>query len=97
LRLNVRDGPVSPQIRRQRDIEGNGLSRGAAVAYHAVFSLALVLIIVIPIAGFVFGADAERSSTRSLGVVQIRVTPKTRTPLPSGLYRFPVLPGNGIF
>jgi len=31
------------------------------------------------------------------GVVQIRVTPKTRNPFTIKLYRFPVLPGNGTF
>ena len=37
-------------------IEDNCLSRGAAIAYYTVFSLAPVLLIVIAIAGFVFGA-----------------------------------------
>ena len=43
-------------------IEDNCLSRGAAIAYYTVFSLAPVLIIVISIAGFVFGADAARGA-----------------------------------
>ena len=43
-------------------IEDNCLSRGAAIAYYTVFSLAPVLIIVIAIAGFVFGADAARGA-----------------------------------
>ena len=34
----------------------------AAIAYYTVFSLAPVLIIVIAIAGFVFGADAARGA-----------------------------------
>jgi hypothetical protein len=37
-------------------VEDNCLSRGAAIAYYTVFSLAPVLIIVIAIAGLVFGA-----------------------------------------
>ena len=41
-------------------IEDGCLSRGAAIAYYTVFSLAPVLIIVIAIAGFVFGAEAAR-------------------------------------
>jgi uncharacterized BrkB/YihY/UPF0761 family membrane protein len=43
-------------------IEDNCLSRGAAIAYYTVFSLAPVLIIVIAIAGFVFGAEAARGA-----------------------------------
>ena len=43
-------------------VEDNCLSRGAAIAYYTVFSLAPVLIIVIAIAGFVFGADAARGA-----------------------------------
>jgi membrane protein len=43
-------------------IEDGCLSRGAAIAYYTVFSLAPVLIIVIAIAGFVFGADAARGA-----------------------------------
>ena len=43
-------------------IEDNCLSRGAAIAYYTVFSLAPVLIIVIAIAGAVFGADAARGA-----------------------------------
>jgi membrane protein len=43
-------------------IEDNCLSRGAAIAYYTVFSLAPVLIIVIAVAGFVFGTDAARGA-----------------------------------
>src|SRR3954466_2097001 len=43
-------------------IEDNCLSRGAAIAYYTVFSLAPVLIIVIAVAGFVFGEDAARGA-----------------------------------
>lgn len=43
-------------------VEDNCLSRGAAIAYYTVFSLAPVLIIVIAIAGFVSGADAARGA-----------------------------------
>jgi membrane protein len=43
-------------------IEDNCLSRGAAIAYYTVFSLAPVLIIVIAIAGFVFGEEAARGA-----------------------------------
>jgi membrane protein len=43
-------------------VEDNCLSRGAAIAYYTVFSLAPVLIIVIAIAGFFFGDDAARGA-----------------------------------
>ncbi len=38
----------------------NCLSRGAAIAYFTIFSLAPILVVVIAIAGFVFGQDAAR-------------------------------------
>ncbi len=40
------------------------LSRGAAIAYYTVFSLAPVLLIVVAIAGLVFGDDAARGAIR---------------------------------
>jgi membrane protein len=43
-------------------IADNALSRGAAIAYYTVFSLAPVLVIVIAIAGLVFDADAARGA-----------------------------------
>ena len=43
-------------------VEDNCLSRGAAIAYYTVFSLAPVLIIVIAIAGLAFGEDAARGA-----------------------------------
>ena len=39
-------------------IEDNCLSRGASIAYFTVFSLAPILLVMIAIAGFVFGEDA---------------------------------------
>ena len=42
--------------------EDNALSRGAAIAYYTVTSIAPVLVIVIAIAGLVFGADAARGA-----------------------------------
>ncbi|WP_158801984.1 MULTISPECIES: YihY/virulence factor BrkB family protein [unclassified Acidisoma] len=41
-------------------IEDNCLSRGASIAYFTVFSLAPILLVMIAIAGFVFGEDAAR-------------------------------------
>lgn len=41
-------------------MEDNCLSRGAAIAYFTIFSLAPILLVVIAIAGFVFGDDAAR-------------------------------------
>jgi len=41
-------------------MEDNCLSRGAAIAYFTIFSLAPILVVVIAIAGFVFGDDAAR-------------------------------------
>jgi membrane protein len=49
-------------------IEDDALSRGAAIAYYTVTSLAPVLIIVIGIAGLVFGQDAARGAI----VAQVR-------------------------
>ncbi len=43
-------------------IEDSCLSRGAAIAYYTVFSLVPVLIIVIAVAGSVFGEDAARGA-----------------------------------
>jgi membrane protein len=40
--------------------EDEGLTRAAALAYYAVFSLAPILIIVVAVAGLAFGADAVR-------------------------------------
>ena len=42
--------------------EDNALSRGAAIAYYTITSIAPVLVIVIAIAGLVFGADAARGA-----------------------------------
>jgi hypothetical protein len=39
--------------------------------------------------------DIRTTPMSTRGVVQNRVTPKTRIPLLSELYRFPVLPGKG--
>jgi len=41
------------------------LSRGAAIAYYTVFSLAPVLLIVVAIAGLVFGDEAARGAVRN--------------------------------
>jgi membrane protein len=41
-------------------MEDNCLSRGASIAYFTIFSLAPILLVVIAIAGFVFGQDAAR-------------------------------------
>ena len=40
----------------------NALSRGAAIAYYTVFSLAPVLVIIIAVAGLVFGEEAARGA-----------------------------------
>ena len=41
-------------------VDDDCLSRGAAIAYYTVFSLAPILLVMIAIAGFVFGEDAAR-------------------------------------
>jgi membrane protein len=41
-------------------MEDGCLSRGASIAYFTIFSLAPILVVVIAIAGFVFGEDAAR-------------------------------------
>jgi membrane protein len=41
-------------------MEDDCLSRGAAIAYFTIFSLAPILLVIIAIAGFVFGEDAAR-------------------------------------
>lgn len=43
-------------------IEDEALSRGAAIAYYTIFSIAPVLVIVIAIAGLAYGADAARGA-----------------------------------
>ncbi len=43
-------------------IEDDALSRGAAIAYYTIFSIAPVLVIVIAIAGLVYGPDAARGA-----------------------------------
>lgn len=43
-------------------IDDNALSKGAAIAYYTIVSIAPVLVIVIAIAGLVFGADAARGA-----------------------------------
>ena len=43
-------------------IEHEDLSRGAAIAYYAIFSMAPLLIIVIAIAGLVFSHDAAQGA-----------------------------------
>lgn len=43
-------------------VEDNCLSRGAAIAYYTVFALAPVLLIVIAVAGLVFGSDEARGA-----------------------------------
>src|SRR4029077_20472285 len=43
-------------------IEHEALSRGAAIAYYTIFSIAPLLIIVIAIAGLVFGYDAAQGA-----------------------------------
>ncbi len=49
-------------------MEDGALSRGAAIAYYTVTSIAPVLIIVIAIAGLVFGQDAARGAlSRQVG------------------------------
>lgn len=43
-------------------VDDNALSRGAAMAFYAVTSLAPILLIVVAIAGLVFGEDAARNA-----------------------------------
>ena len=43
-------------------IEDNALSRGAAIAYFTVFSIAPMLVICIAIAGLVFGQEAAQGA-----------------------------------
>src|SRR4051794_7899759 len=43
-------------------MEDEALSRGAAIAYYTVFSIAPVLVIVIAIAGLVFGQEAAEGA-----------------------------------
>lgn len=43
-------------------VEDNGLSRGAAISYYTTFSLGPVLVIVIAVAGLVFGESAARGA-----------------------------------
>ena len=43
-------------------IEDNALSRGAAIAYFTVFSIAPMLVICIAIAGLAFGQEAAQGA-----------------------------------
>ena len=43
-------------------IANEALSRGAAIAFYVVTSLAPVLLIVVSVAGLIFGEDAVRGS-----------------------------------
>ena len=43
-------------------IDDNCLSRGASIAYYTIFSIGPILLIVIAIAGFVFGQEAARGA-----------------------------------
>jgi membrane protein len=43
-------------------IDDNALSRGASIAYYTLFSLAPVLLIIVAIAGLVFGHDAAEGA-----------------------------------
>ncbi len=43
-------------------VEDDALSRGAAIAYYTVFAIAPVLVIVISIAGLVYGQEAARGA-----------------------------------
>jgi membrane protein len=43
-------------------IDDNALSRGASMTFYAVTSLAPILLIVVAIAGLVFGEDAARNA-----------------------------------
>ncbi len=43
-------------------IDDNALSRGAAIAYYTVFSLAPVLVIIVAIAGIAFGEEAAQGA-----------------------------------
>jgi hypothetical protein len=54
-------------------IDDGALSRGAAIAYYTVTSLAPVLLIVIAIAGLVFGEEAARSSIPSFSARHKRI------------------------
>ena len=49
-------------------IEDGALSRGAAIAYYTIFSLAPILVIVIALAGLIFGQEAAEGAI----VVQLR-------------------------
>jgi membrane protein len=43
-------------------VEDDALSRGAAIAYYTLFSLAPILLLAIAIAGLAFGRDAARGA-----------------------------------
>ena len=43
-------------------IDDNSLSRGASIAYYTLFSIAPVLLIIVAIAGLVFGRDASQGA-----------------------------------
>ena len=47
--------------------EDDAMTRGAAIAYYAIFSVAPILVIAVAIAGYVFGAEAAQKAAGSHG------------------------------
>jgi membrane protein len=64
--LKISEGPLAVWSIIKSAVEGyiahGALSRGAAIAFYVVTSLAPVLLIVVAVAGIVFGQDAVRGS-----------------------------------
>jgi membrane protein len=64
--LKISEGPIVVWTILKSAVEGyiahGALSRGAAIAFYVVTSLAPVLLIVVAVAGIVFGQDAVRGS-----------------------------------
>jgi membrane protein len=59
-------------------IEDEDLTRGAAIVYYTIFSVAPLLIIVIAIAGLVFGHDAaERAIVGELSAQTVSRAPQS--------------------
>jgi membrane protein len=60
-----------PSARSNGFIEHEDLTRGAAITYYTIFSIAPLLIIVIAIAGLAFGHDAAEGWVLTSAVLRL--------------------------
>src|SRR6202045_2996244 len=78
-------------------INDEALSRGAAIAFYTVTSIAPVLLIVIAVAGLAFGREAAQNAiigqlSDLMGPANRRGHPRQRTLPPVALHKRPIAP-----